>query len=197
MSQRHLPSEEKNLGLTSLPNAITFLRVVAAGPVIFLLVNGSNSAIWAALVIMIAAELSDWLDGIVARRFGQISAVGKILDPMADSLYRVSVFTAFAANHWMPIWMFLVMVWRDVGVSYLRVVAERSVGTMGARQSGKWKAVAQGAAQLLVVGAYAIWGTSSLPAGVETVLFSALLIATMVTAYSLIDYAVSVFKVLD
>lgn len=180
----------------NLPNAITFLRVLAAAPVILLLVNGSPSAIRAALVIMIAAELTDWLDGIAARRFGQVSALGKILDPMADSLYRVSVFTAFAANHWMPIWMFLVMVWRDVGVSYLRVVAEQSIGTMGARQSGKWKAVAQGAAQLLVVGAYAIW-SAPLPAGIETLLFAALLIATLVTAYSLVDYAVSVFKALD
>jgi CDP-diacylglycerol--glycerol-3-phosphate 3-phosphatidyltransferase len=196
MSQRHLPSEPKNLGLTNLANAITFLRILAAVPVILLLVNGSPTAIRAALVIMIAAELTDWLDGIAARRFGQVSALGKILDPMADSLYRVSVFTAFAANHWMPVWMFLVMVWRDVGVSYLRVVAEQSIGTMGARQSGKWKAVAQGAAQLMVVGAYAVWG-AALPDGIETLLFGALLIATLVTAYSLVDYAMSVFKALD
>ena len=141
----------KPLGLWTLPNAITWYRVAAAVPIILLLVHGSQTALWVALVLMIIAEVSDGVDGFVARRYGQVSAVGKILDPMADSLYRVSVFTAFVANHWMPVWMFLIMVWRDVSVSYLRVVAEQKIGTMGARSSGKWKAVAQGFAQLLAV----------------------------------------------
>lgn len=183
----------KPLGLWTLPNAITWYRVFAAVPIILLLVNGSNSTLWAALVLMAIAELSDGVDGWVARRYGQVSAVGKILDPMADSLYRVSVFTAFVSNRWMPVWMFLIMLWRDVSVSYLRVVAEQRIGTLAARRSGKWKAVAQGVAQILVVAAYAWWGTS-LPPQINTLLWSALLIATLVTAWSFIDYALAVYR---
>jgi CDP-diacylglycerol--glycerol-3-phosphate 3-phosphatidyltransferase len=112
---------------------------------------------------------------------------------MADSLYRVSVFTAFAANRWMPVWMFLIMLWRDVSVSYLRVVAEQKIGTLAARQSGKWKAVAQGIAQILVVAVYAWWGTA-LPPDISWLLWSALLIATLVTAWSLIDYGLAVYR---
>ena len=169
--------------------------MLAAVPIILLLVHGSQTALWVALGLMIVAEVSDGIDGYVARRYGQVSAVGKILDPMADSLYRVSVFTAFAANRWMPVWMFLIMVWRDVSVSYLRVVAEQKIGTMSARQSGKLKAVAQGFAQLLVVFVYAMWGPR-LAADMQLVLWSALLIATLVTAWSLVDYAVSVIRAL-
>ncbi len=177
----------------NLPNAITSLRIVATVPVILLLVNAENWALWAALGIMIVSEFTDWVDGVIARRRGQVSNVGKILDPMADSLYRVSVFTAFAANHWMSLWMLLIIVWRDVAVSYLRVVAEQTVGTLGARQSGKWKAVAQSIAQIVVVAGYAIWGPD-LPEAADLVLSLVLLMATVVTAYSLIDYAASIFR---
>jgi CDP-diacylglycerol---glycerol-3-phosphate 3-phosphatidyltransferase len=183
----------KPLGLWTLPNAITWYRVFAAVPIILLLVSGSNAALWAALALMAIAEISDGVDGWVARRYGQVSAVGKILDPMADSLYRVSVFTAFAANRWMPVWMFLIMLWRDVSVSYLRVIAEQRIGTLAARQSGKWKAVAQGVAQVLVVAVYAWWG-SALPSSMSTLLWTALLVATLVTTWSLIDYALAVYR---
>ncbi|MBY0224532.1 MAG: CDP-diacylglycerol--glycerol-3-phosphate 3-phosphatidyltransferase [Hyphomicrobium sp.] len=183
----------KPLGLWTLPNAITWYRVVAAVPIIFLLVNGSNAALWAALGLMAVAEISDGVDGWVARRYGQVSAVGKILDPMADSLYRVSVFTAFAANRWMPVWMFLIMLWRDVSVSYLRVVAEQRIGTLAARQSGKLKAVSQGVAQILVVAGYAWWGTE-LPSEMHKLLWAVLFVATLVTGWSLFDYALSVYR---
>ncbi len=181
------------LGLWTLPNAITWLRVIVAIPVIFLIVDGSTWALWTAFVLMVLSEVSDGVDGYLARRTGQVSAVGKILDPMADSLYRISVFTAFAANHWMPVWMFLIIAWRDVSVSYLRVAAEQTIGTMAARSSGKWKAIVQGAAQLMVVLAHAIWGPTLAPL-VDTGLWLALLVAVVVTGYSLVDYAASVIR---
>jgi CDP-diacylglycerol--glycerol-3-phosphate 3-phosphatidyltransferase len=177
----------------TLPNTITSLRVLATAPVILLIVSGETWALWAALCIMVLSEFSDWIDGVLARRRGQVSNIGKLLDPMADSLYRVSVFTAFTANHWMPLWMLLIIICRDVSVSYLRVLAEQKKGTMGARQSGKWKAVAQSIAQLVVVAGYAMWGPD-MPDLLAMFLNFVLLVATAVTAYSLLDYAASVFR---
>ena len=177
----------------TLPNTITSLRVLATAPVILLIVSGETWALWAALCIMALSEFSDWIDGVLARRRGQVSNIGKLLDPMADSLYRVSVFTAFTANHWMPLWMLLIIICRDVSVSYLRVLAEQKKGTMGARQSGKWKAVAQSIAQLVVVAGYAMWGPD-MPDLLAMFLNFVLLVATAVTAYSLLDYAASVFR---
>jgi CDP-diacylglycerol--glycerol-3-phosphate 3-phosphatidyltransferase len=95
----------------------------------------------------------------------------------------------------MPVWMFLIMLWRDVSVSYLRVVAEQKIGTLAARQSGKWKAVAQGFAQLLVVGVYALFGPT-LSEDLRLALWAALLLATLVTAWSLADYGATVYKAL-
>ncbi len=183
----------KSLGLWTLPNVITWYRVFAAVPIILLIVSGSQPALWIALALMIIAEISDGVDGYVARRYGQVSALGKILDPMADSLYRISVFMAFVANQWMPVWMFLIMVWREIAMSYLRIVAEQRIGTMAARQSGKLKAVVQGVTQLVVVAAFAIWG-AALPAGMDTGIWLAMLITTLISAGSLIDYIVVVMR---
>ncbi len=177
----------KPLDLWTLPNAITWYRVVAAVPIILLLVSGSNPALWAALVLMIAAEVSDGIDGWVARRYGQVSAVGKILDPMADSLYRISVFTAFAANKWMPVWMLVVMASREIAQAHLRIVAESSVGTMAARWTGKLKAAAQGVTQLSITFAFALYAGSppeNLLAGAWLLLFA----TTALSVWSFFDY---------
>ncbi|MDX2155620.1 MAG: CDP-diacylglycerol--glycerol-3-phosphate 3-phosphatidyltransferase [Hyphomicrobiaceae bacterium] len=179
--------------LTTLPNLITLYRVVVAAPIVLLLVSGSPHALWVAFVLMVVAEVSDAVDGYAARRLQQVSDIGKILDPLADSFYRVSVFAAFAANEWMPIWMLLVMVWRDIGVAYLRVIAEQTRETLGARQSGKLKAVAQGGAQLLVALVYAVSGAATPSSGVSWLWF-VLLAATAITAISLIDYAMDVLS---
>ena len=185
----------KRTELLNLPNTITWLRVVAALPIMLLLVDGSQSLLWIAFVLMVFAEVTDGLDGYVARRSGQVSAVGKILDPMADSLYRMAVFTAFAANGWLPIWMFIVLMYRDIGVSYIRIIMQQSAETMGARSSGKWKAVVQGAAQLIVVAIYAYWG-AAFSSNAELVAGAALFIATIVTGYSLVDYTLSATRAL-
>ena len=180
-----------HLPLWTLPNVISSFRI-AAGPVcIFLLTENSPLAIWLALLAMIAAEISDFLDGHLARTWGQISNFGKILDPMADSLYRVAVFVAFAANGWMPAWMLALIAGRDIAVAYLRIIAEEHGHTLAARMSGKLKAVAQGTAQLAVVGLLALGTVFDVPASAG-LRMTLLMIAAAVTAFSLIDYASAV-----
>ncbi|KAB2850227.1 MAG: CDP-diacylglycerol--glycerol-3-phosphate 3-phosphatidyltransferase [Hyphomicrobiaceae bacterium] len=177
--------------LWTLPNVISSFRI-AAGPVcIYLLADGSPLGLWLALLTMIAAEISDFLDGHLARTWGQISNFGKILDPMADSLYRIAIFVAFAANRWMPVWMLALFLCRDIAVSYLRIIAEEHGHTLAARMSGKLKAVFQATAQLMMVGLLALATVWELPAseGLRAALLTA---AAAVTAYSLIDYAADV-----
>lgn len=180
-----------HMPLWTLPNVISSFRI-AAGPVcIYLLTDPTPLALWLALLTMIAAEISDFLDGYLARTWGQISNFGKVLDPMADSLYRIAIFVAFAANHWMPVWMLALFLGRDIAVSYLRIIAEEHGHTLAARTSGKLKAVFQAAAQLAIVGLLALATVFEVPAsaGLRTALLMA---AAGVTAYSLIDYAADV-----
>lgn len=177
--------------LWTLPNAITGYRF-AAGPLcLLLLVYPFSGSIWLVLAAMILAEISDALDGYVARSARQVTKVGKILDPMADGLYRGSVFIAFLVVGWMPMWMLAVILVRDVAVSHLREFAEERQQTLGARASGKWKAVAQAVAQLGIVGFVALFGTRH-PETFVLLRLTLLSIATFVTAYSFVDYTLSV-----
>jgi CDP-diacylglycerol--glycerol-3-phosphate 3-phosphatidyltransferase len=72
--------------LTSIPNLITYARIVAVPVVCWLLVTGDTTLRWVGLVLYIAAALSDFLDGYLARKLNQGSPLGKMLDPIADKL---------------------------------------------------------------------------------------------------------------
>ncbi len=172
-----------------LPNLITLSRVVLVLPVIWLISHGDPASLWAAFALMIACEFTDWLDGYMARRTNSVSRAGQILDPMADSLYRIGVFVALAANGWMPLWMVIAMIVRDVGISELRLAAQRSGITVSARNSGKLKAVVQGAAQFAAVFFYALGG-GAVEGMAAALVMSLYWLATAVTLWSLVDYTV-------
>ncbi len=177
--------------IVTLPNIITLTRVLAVLPVMGLIVmgRGDNAAVylWIALAVMVLSELTDWLDGYVARRMHLVSTSGKVLDPMADSIYRIGVFVAIVANGWMPLWMLLILVARDIGVSELRLVAQRAGITLAARTSGKLKAVSQGVAQFAAVVCHAAGGGATSP-DILLAVWLLLLVSTCVTLWSLVDY---------
>ncbi|HJW41793.1 MAG TPA: CDP-diacylglycerol--glycerol-3-phosphate 3-phosphatidyltransferase [Rhizomicrobium sp.] len=177
--------------LWTLPNAITGYRFVAGPLCLLLLVYPFAGSIWLVLAAMILAEISDALDGYVARSARQVTKVGKILDPMADGLYRGSVFIAFVVVGWMPMWMLAVILIRDVAVSHLREFAQERQQTLAARTSGKVKAVIQAVAQLSIVGFVALFG-GHYPAPFTLLCKTVLTIATLATAYSFVDYTLSV-----
>lgn len=96
---------------SSIPNAITIARLVVSLPLLWLLMNGNFApAFWLALV----AGASDALDGFLARRFGWRSALGGVLDPIADKLLvSVCFFGLWWAGE-LPTWMLAVVIGRDV-----------------------------------------------------------------------------------
>lgn len=158
-----------------------------------LIAQASLGALIATIIVMLLAEISDLLDGHLARKLNVTSPFGKIVDPLADSLYRALVFLAFMDAGWMPVWMVAVIISRDILVAYLRIFSEQNGVTMGARQSGKIKAVFQGMVQIgtivLVIAAGGVLG------GVfATLAFWLLLIATLVTAWSGVDYTLGFIR---
>lgn len=181
------------------PNLITITRVFAILPVLWLVhaggAPGQSQYLWLALGLMLACEVSDWLDGFLARRMNWVSSSGKVLDPMADSLYRISVFVAIVANGWMPLWMLLIMAARDLGMSEVRLLAQRSRITLAARSSGKLKAAVQGVAQFAIVLLYAIGG-GAVTGTMSLVIDALLYLATAITLWSIVDYGQSVMQAL-
>ncbi len=176
-----------------LPNLLSLARIFC-GPVVMVLVAQANvTALVFTIVVMLLAEISDLLDGHLARKLNVTSAFGKIVDPLADSLYRALVFLTFMDAGWMPVWMVAVIISRDILVSYLRIFSEQHGITMGARQSGKIKAVFQGVVQIGTVVLVIVAG-GTLAGIYDTLVYALLLIATLVTAWSGIDYTLGFLR---
>lgn len=134
----------------SIANYITFIRIFISP--IFLLVYilhasfGITSVMlpYILLVLLGISELSDAFDGYIARKYNQVSDFGKIFDPMADSIARISVLLTFTqppVN--LPLPLIVVFLYRDSVTSTLRTICALRGFTLSARFSGKLKAVIQ------------------------------------------------------
>lgn len=134
----------------NMANFVTLLRIAFAIPACILLFQGTPVALVSAIVLLNYVELSDAIDGHVARTRGEVSDFGKLFDPLVDTLTRFTIFAAFLALGFMPLWMLLIFFYRDMIVSYLRSMAAMSNIAMAARFSGKVKALIQGIAQQAV-----------------------------------------------
>ncbi len=130
----------------NLATIVTGLRIALA-PVFFFLFTTSYSegtiglGFGAALFILfLIIEVTDALDGMVARKLGIVSDFGKLFDPFADSLARLTYFLSFVSVGLMPAWIFMLVLYRDLGVSFVRVLAMKEGVAMAAQLSGKIKA---------------------------------------------------------
>lgn len=104
------------------------------------------------LFLLGISELSDAFDGYIARRFHQVTDLGKLLDPMADSIYRISVFLTFTqppVN--LPLLLVFVFLYRDSVISTLRTICALRGFALAARSSGKIKAVIQAGTAFLII----------------------------------------------
>jgi cardiolipin synthase len=97
--------------LAMLPNLICGVRIILTLPIVIYLVR---SEFRLALVLIMIAGFSDGLDGFLARRYSWTSRIGGLLDPLADKLLFVSVFAALTWIELVPIWLFAVVIGRDV-----------------------------------------------------------------------------------
>jgi cardiolipin synthase len=112
--------------LLRLPNLISLLRLVAAPFVAWLLYAGRFRE---ALFLLLAAGLTDWLDGYAARKLGMINHLGVILDPLADKVLMVVVFISLGLLQLIPWLLFIMVVVRDLvivtGALLLRILRNR------------------------------------------------------------------------
>jgi cardiolipin synthase len=96
----------------TLPNALSVLRLLGV-PLFLWLLLGPQADGWAVVVLMVAG-VTDWLDGKLARALGQSSRLGALLDPAADRLYIVATLVAFVLRDVVPLWVVAVLVGREV-----------------------------------------------------------------------------------
>ncbi len=103
------------------------------------------------LILLIVSEASDAIDGYLARKLEQVTDFGKIFDPMADSIYRISIFLTFTLQPvQLPMLLIFVFIYRDSVISTLRTICAMKGFVLAARKSGKIKAVIQAIAAITV-----------------------------------------------
>ena len=141
----------------NLPNAITMGRILLI-PVFVVLAYepGPWRSFFAALVFLIAA-LTDLLDGYLARKHNLVTALGKLLDPIADKLLTLAGFVMLVEQGLAPAWMVIVIVGREMAVTGLRAIAAAEGYVMPADDWGKWKTVTQITAIIMLLLGWKLW----------------------------------------
>ena len=147
-----------------------------------------------ALIMVLGFMLTDFLDGKLARAMGEVSTLGKYLDPFSDKISNMTIFMCFIATGYAPVWMVALIYFRESSVETLRTLAASEGMIMPARRSGKCKTALQGIGivaillgaidpvRALIPGFESIWGI--FPTAVMGVI-------TAITLISGVDYFVS------
>jgi CDP-diacylglycerol---glycerol-3-phosphate 3-phosphatidyltransferase len=145
------------------PNLLTLLRIFFVPLLVAALLGEDFSAPWMgqfrfsrdtfALLIFLTAAATDLLDGYLARRWGQITTVGTLLDPIADKLLISAALISLVDIHRVPAWMVILIIGREFAVSGLRSIAAAGGYMIEASELGKSKMVAQVVAIALVIAA--------------------------------------------
>jgi cardiolipin synthase len=97
--------------VATVPNALSLLRLILV-PVFGWLIVAERDG-WA-IAVLVASGISDYLDGTLARRWGQVSRLGQLLDPLADRLYILATLVGLAWREVVPWWVVALIVGRDV-----------------------------------------------------------------------------------
>ncbi|MGY2081625.1 CDP-diacylglycerol--glycerol-3-phosphate 3-phosphatidyltransferase [Modestobacter sp. SYSU DS0657] len=168
--------------LVNLPNALTVLRLLMVPLLALLLLTDGgmddDRRIWAT-VFFVLAIITDWYDGMIARRTNQVTEFGKLADPIADKALTGTALVGLSILGLLPWWVTVVILFRELGVTVLRFWVIRH-GVIAASRGGKAKTVLQS----LAIGLYMLPLTGVL-ASARWWVMAAALVLTVITG---IDY---------
>lgn len=186
--------------MLNIPNQLTLSRILLSVVLFLFLVLEFYKT---SFVLFVITAGTDWIDGYWARKYGQITKLGRVLDPFADKLFICGTFVLLSAvpplaNGVEPsaitAWMAVVIVGRELLVTALRTFVEQEGGDFSAKWAGKWKMVLQCLAAgwsivhlTYVDPAEAAWSTQP-PAWMSKGLVIVVWGAVLLTVYSAVGY---------
>ena len=129
--------------MMSLPNILTFLRILLTPIFIICLFGEFELAKFWALVIFVVASITDAYDGYYARKNNLVTDAGRFLDPLADKILVSSAFISFAIMNLIDFWMVGLIIFRDLFVTGLRMIMTRNGFTMMTSKIAKSKTLVQ------------------------------------------------------
>lgn len=201
MREHQLPPDHAadlptSTSIWNIANALTALRLLAVPFLGLLLIqNTQESRYWATLVFLLAS-LTDLLDGYVARKYGLITTLGKVADPIADKFLTGVALIGLSYLNALPWWVTIVIIAREIGVTLLRFwVIEH--GVISASRGGKTKTLLQ----MIAISMYLVlWPASASPDLIQfwdvakVVVMALALILTLTTAVAYIRKALELRK---
>jgi CDP-diacylglycerol--glycerol-3-phosphate 3-phosphatidyltransferase len=143
----------RDIGAESLnvPNVLTLARILLIPVFIILFVNPTPDQSLAAAIIFAVAAVTDMLDGYIARRTGQVTKLGKLLDPIADKLLVLSALILLMNVERVSALVVLLIVARELAVTGLRAIAAGEGMIIPAETTGKYKMALQVVAIILLI----------------------------------------------
>src|SRR5215831_16534078 len=144
----------------NLPNKLTISRFVLTIAFLTVMFSKVHFHETIALALFIAGGVSDFLDGYLARKHKLITNFGILMDPLADKIMVCSAFIAFVGLNWIPAWMVVIIVARELAITGLRLLAASKNVVLAAEGYGKHKTISQIVAiiSILVLASYPQWG---------------------------------------
>ncbi len=191
----------------NLPNSITLIRICSIPLLIWILSSNHFSSEHGAKellasAIFIAASMTDGIDGYLARKRGQITTMGILLDPMADKLLIAAAFVTLVQfnSSLVPAWIAVIIIGREFLVSGLRSIAASGGFTIEASELGKFKMVVQIVSVVAVIldhrwKEWPVYGNFVFP--VHWIAYAAIWFVVCVSLVSAIDYFVAFWSKID
>ncbi len=181
-------------------NIVTLSRFFMAPIFLIFMLSDSTGGIIIALIVFVVAALSDWLDGHLARKYGEVTDHGVFLDPLADKVLTTSAFVALYMLNIMEMWMLVVIVLRDFATTAMRSIADDRGMTMKTSRVAKVKTFLQMVVIILAIICLAFHhaehevesslGTYALAFLAYGGIHVSLLIVTFLSIYSLVQYII-------
>ena len=147
------------------PNTLTLFRIATIPIIVILMLYPTRLSCLVAGLLFSAAAITDYFDGYIARRFGLVSNLGKVMDPVADKLLVSSAFIMLTAEGWVPAWMVCIIIGREIAVTGLRNIIAEKGEDVSASNLGKYKTGFQIAAAIPLLIHYPFFGLDPHPVG--------------------------------
>ena len=127
----------------NLPNKLTIFRIFLVGVFMLFLFSHGVISKCLALCVFLAASFTDFLDGYIAKKNNMVTMFGKLMDPIADKILVLSALMAFVEMKLIPAWMVVIIIFREVTITGLRITALTQGKVLAAENGGKHKMVSQ------------------------------------------------------
>ena len=190
----------------NLPNSITMSRIIMIPLFLWILSphfpwQGHGAQEIAASILFVLASITDGLDGYLARRRGQITTMGMLLDPLADKIMVTAAFVALVAYNpeVVKVWIVVVIIGREFLISGLRSIAASEGFTVTASELGKLKTVVQivSVVSAILAHRWDSWQIGPIAIPVKWYAIAAIYFAVLVAIISAVDYFIGFWRKID